>query len=189
MDGRGNDVRRALTGELQDELAEIGLQDLHAAGLEVVIEPDFLGHHGLALDQASRAAGLEDAMDDLIGLVRRLCPVDLDAVSEAVGFERLQQLRQTRKRAALQRRAGGPQALTRGGVRQYGEPLLHEPVHGAADIGACLGITQGLVYANAEFSQGHGYAPRGIRQCAGCGYRHPPCPGHRRCSSGSRSPG
>ena len=70
MDGRGDDVRRRLVGQLDDVLAEVGLDDLDAGGFEGAVEVHLLGGHRLRLDDEAHAFGPGDADDrpaDLFG--------------------------------------------------------------------------------------------------------------------------
>ena len=54
VDRRGDDVRRRLPCELDDELAEVGLDDLSAVGFEDLVEMDLLAGHRLALGHDPR---------------------------------------------------------------------------------------------------------------------------------------
>ena len=63
MHGGGDDVRRSLTGELQDPLAEVGLHDPYAGLLEGLVELDLLRGHRLRLGDepgAARAGEVDD---------------------------------------------------------------------------------------------------------------------------------
>ena len=55
LDRGRDDVDGVLAGELDDVLAEIGLDDAHPGRLERVVEPDLLGHHRLRLRGELRA--------------------------------------------------------------------------------------------------------------------------------------
>ena len=56
--GRGDDVRRRLVGELDDELAQIGFDRFAAGRGERGVEPDFFGNHRFRFDrQAGFVAG------------------------------------------------------------------------------------------------------------------------------------
>ena len=52
MDRRGDQVRRPFAGQLDDELAEVGLRHLQAGRLQGRVEVDFLGGHRLRFDDA-----------------------------------------------------------------------------------------------------------------------------------------
>ena len=57
--GRGDDVARQLVAELDDVLAEVGLDRHDARALEMAVEADLLGDHRLAFGDrpgAGRAA-------------------------------------------------------------------------------------------------------------------------------------
>ena len=54
VDRRGDDVRRRLPCELDDELAEVGLDDLSTVGFEHLVEMDLLAGHRLALGHDPR---------------------------------------------------------------------------------------------------------------------------------------
>ncbi len=67
---RGDDVARHLVPELDDVLAEIGLDRRDAVAFEVVVEADLLGDHRLALGHGPRPRGPADAEDDVPRLRR-----------------------------------------------------------------------------------------------------------------------
>ena len=53
LDRRGDDVGRVLAPELEQVLAEVGLDRPHARALERLVEPDLLGRHRLRLHRPS----------------------------------------------------------------------------------------------------------------------------------------
>jgi hypothetical protein len=170
VDGRHDDVARRFAVELDDVLAQIGFQGLDAALFQEGIEMHLLRDHALALDQGPGALGLEDAQDELIGLLAGLGPLDLDAVPGGLGLELLQEIRQVQQAARPDGRAEVPQILQVAGIRELRQALGHETVHGPAEVRPELGIQQGLGggVAEAHFSLSvHGCAPRGTRRCAG----------------------
>jgi hypothetical protein len=63
VDGGHHHVRRALPGELDDPLAEVGLPHADAARLEVRVEVDLLGRHRLRLHDPPHAARAAEAQD------------------------------------------------------------------------------------------------------------------------------
>ena len=90
VDGGGDDVARGLVGELDDVLAEVGLDDLEVRFLEPLVERHLLPHHGLALGDGAGArltADLDDAGPRL-GRVRR--PVHLPARAGDLRLEPLE---------------------------------------------------------------------------------------------------
>ena len=83
-----------LARELQDPLAEVCLDRLDLARLEMIVKPDLLGCHRLALDrQLDLALGCQVA-DDLTGVLRRTCEVNDRANRFSLLRELLDQLRQ-----------------------------------------------------------------------------------------------
>ena len=68
VDGRGDDVRRAVLGDLDDELAQVRLDHPASVGFEGVVESDLLGDHGLRLDHPLDPVGA----GDLAHVVHRL---------------------------------------------------------------------------------------------------------------------
>ena len=69
VDDRGEDVRGPLAGELDDPLAEVGLDGRQARRLEGVVELDLLGDHRLALGDHLHAAPARDLEDRAHGVV------------------------------------------------------------------------------------------------------------------------
>ncbi len=84
---RGDQVRRPLAGDLDDELAEVGLGHLQPGGLQRGVEVDLLGRHRLRLHDALTAGLLRDLDDDAAGVLGRLRPVDAAAEAEDGGLE------------------------------------------------------------------------------------------------------
>jgi hypothetical protein len=79
VDGRRDDVARPLVAELDDVLAEVGLDRHDAVLLEMLVEADLLGHHRLALGDGAGARLPADVEDDVAGVLRRLGEVDMAA--------------------------------------------------------------------------------------------------------------
>ena len=69
VDGGRDDVEGALVGELHDELAEVGLDDLRAGRLERPVQADLLGDHRLRLHDELNAmlAGKSDDVAARLG--------------------------------------------------------------------------------------------------------------------------
>jgi hypothetical protein len=101
MDGRHDDVTGRLLLELDDALAEVGVDHLDAARLQVGIQVAFLGEHRLALHQSTGAVALEDAVDDAVVFLGISRPMHLDAVRFGVRAELLQVLAETREGVIL----------------------------------------------------------------------------------------
>ena len=66
--GREDDVVGRLPPQLHDELAEVGLHDLHARRLDRLAEADLLRGHGLRLHDRAHVPVAEDLQDRLAGL-------------------------------------------------------------------------------------------------------------------------
>jgi len=91
VDGRHDHVGRALVAQLDDPFAQIRLGHLKAFGLQMMIEMDFLGGHGLGLDHGPDVVVLGDLRDNLAGLGGVLGQVDLRALGLGLTFEFLEQ--------------------------------------------------------------------------------------------------
>mgnify|MGYP003668516988 CR=1 FL=1 len=77
--GGRDDVRGWLLGELDDVLAQIGLDHLHAVGDQRLVQADLLGDHGLALGHRLRVVTLADFEHDAPRLGRVARPVHVTA--------------------------------------------------------------------------------------------------------------
>ena len=78
-----------LAGQLDDVLAQVGLDDLEAGLLERLVEVDLLGRHRLGLDDRAHAASAAQVDDDaprVLGVGR---PVYLPARRDDLFFELL----------------------------------------------------------------------------------------------------
>ncbi len=75
----GDDVRRVLAAELEDVLAEIGLDDLQPGRLERGVELDLLGRHGLRLRNELRVVPSADLDDIGAGLLGGCADLDVPA--------------------------------------------------------------------------------------------------------------
>ncbi len=87
MQHGSDDVRRRVTGELHDELAEVGLCDFDARDAERVVQLDLLGDHRFGLHGSAHAAVSCERCNVGVGLGRVCGPVDrpagmLDGVCE-----------------------------------------------------------------------------------------------------------
>ena len=81
MDGRGDEMRRPFAGQLDDELAKVGLRYLQAGRFQRRIEMHFLRGHRLRFDDALAFRFLGDLQNDAPGVLRRRRPVDMAAES------------------------------------------------------------------------------------------------------------
>ena len=80
MDDRDDQVAGAVVADLDDELAQIRLDDLHPRLLQRGRELDFLAGHRLALDAALAVRRSGDLGDDPLGLVAVGGEMDVAAV-------------------------------------------------------------------------------------------------------------
>ena len=70
VDGGRDDVGGLLPGELDDVLPEVGLDHLDPGRLERRVQPDLLGHHGLALDDPAHAGAARHRKAVVHGVLR-----------------------------------------------------------------------------------------------------------------------
>ena len=89
VEGGHDDVARCQFHHLQDALAEVGLYDVDAFSLEVLVQVALLGEHTLALHHLPDVVRREDVVDDGVVLVGILRPVYVDAVLLGVRLELL----------------------------------------------------------------------------------------------------
>ncbi len=87
MHRRRDQVRRPFAGQLDDELAEIGLRDLDARRLERRVEMDLLGGHRFRFDRPLAVRFLRDVDDDAACFLGVAGPVDLAAEVDDGRFE------------------------------------------------------------------------------------------------------
>ena len=134
VDGRHDDVRRRLTGQLHDVLTHVGFQRLDTGCLHGVVEAHLFAHHRLALDDAFGLDPLGNTEGNGVGFIGVLRPVHLDAVGGEPGLKLLQQARQVGQAVAANLRTQFAQALQLFFIRKLGAPFGLQKVHGAAKI-------------------------------------------------------
>src|ERR671918_569139 len=77
VDRWNDDVRRGLTGELDDPFSEVGLGHLGPDLLECFVEGDLLAQHGFGLHDPVCGMGLHDPANVVASLLVRSCPMHL----------------------------------------------------------------------------------------------------------------
>ena len=116
VDGRRDDMRGALVGELDDVLAEVGLHRRHADRLQRVVEVDLFRGHRLGLHGHARAGAPGDVEDDPACLLGRRREVHVAADPLDVGDERLEVRVQPLERRLLDGAGAVAQRLALGKV-------------------------------------------------------------------------
>lgn len=150
VDRRHHDMRRLLARQLDDVLAHVRLDAVHAALGQVMVQLDLLAGHRLALDHAPGLPCCRDAVDDAVGLVGGLGPVDLHTGGAELLLQLHQQVRQVGERMLAYRFAQIAQPLQFIGVGKLRLPLALQEVHRAAKALAQFGIVQRLARARLE---------------------------------------
>ena len=135
-----DDVRGHLAAELDDVLAEVGLDRRDAARLEMGVQPDLLGDHRLALGDGAGAGRAADRQDDLPRLFRSAGEMHLAARRQDLRLvflevevemgERvvLDVARRVAQRLELRQRGGGGGALVDEAALDLGERRLQRRV-------------------------------------------------------------
>ena len=113
VDGRHQDVRRVLAGQLDDQLGQVGLGRADAGVFERGVQPDLVGGQRLDLDHLARAVALHDPRDDR-SPPRVARPMDLPARALHRRLQLEQIAVQVAQRALLDRAAGLAQASQSG---------------------------------------------------------------------------
>ncbi len=111
MDRGHDDVRRRFVRELDDPLAEIGLDGREAFGFERRVEMNLFGRHALRLDDARRRARAQQAQHDGARLGRVARPMHLRARALGVIGKLCQILIKMRERLVLDRARALAQAF------------------------------------------------------------------------------
>ncbi len=86
---------------------------------------------------------LDDAVDNAVGLLDGFGPVNRHPVFGQFRFQLLQQVRQPGQGARLDAVTQLPKILSLLFIRKGVGPLLHQRIHGGAEVGAQLVIRQG----------------------------------------------
>ena len=79
MNGRRDDVARRFVLKLNEIFAKIGFDDFKPCLFEMIVEVDFLRHHGLALGDEARIGRAADIEDDRARVFRRCGPMHFGA--------------------------------------------------------------------------------------------------------------
>ena len=139
VDGGHHDVAGLLAFQLDDALAEVGLDHLDALRLQIGVHLAFLGEHRLRLHHLLHVVLLEDAVDDFVELVGVLRPVYDDAVLLGGGGKLLQVLVEVGDGVALDGRSLLAQLFPL--VKAHGHVVAlgaHGPERGVVPLGVCL---------------------------------------------------
>ena len=88
MNSRRDDVARRFVFQLNEVLAKIGLDNIHARRFEAMIEADFLRHHRLALGDEAGAGFLADRQNCRSRLIGRCGPMNFRAGLRGAFLER-----------------------------------------------------------------------------------------------------
>ena len=148
VDGGHDHVGRALTGELNDPFAEVGFGDFDAGGFEVSVEMDFLGGHGLGLDDGGDAAIHGEFENVLIDGVRIAGAEDFCAASFGVALEHIGEFFETAGGVGLDGgdlSAEGFEVDALVGFGAAGAVGLGEAAERAGEVGVVEGIEDGLL--------------------------------------------
>src|SRR5436309_4254636 len=175
VDGRCDQVRRMRMRELDHPLAEVGLHHLHAQVFEVVVEPDLLAGHRLALGHdhsLSRRKLVTCVPADLADDVARLGGVLGDVDDAADRGQALRELLEELGQAVEVRLAPALEvgaALGEVEGLERGVAPAAEPGHGADQRLLQLGVVEGAVHAPREvitsFCQAGALRAPGARAC------------------------
>src|SRR5437870_4192891 len=90
MNGRRNQVRRALAGELDNKLPEVGFSNIHPGLLQRRVQVDLFRCHRLRLDSPFAVRGPRNLDNDVSSVARGLRPVNLSTSLANRLFELLQ---------------------------------------------------------------------------------------------------
>ena len=88
---RRQDMHWMLMIEVDDEIAHIRHLDLMAMGVQIVLQPDFLAHHGLGFDDARDMTLSDELLNDGTGISGVLGIVNLDAILSRLSLKLLDQ--------------------------------------------------------------------------------------------------
>jgi hypothetical protein len=158
--GGRDDVAGRFARQLDDVLAEIRLDGLHARRLQGLVHSDLFAHHGLALGDALGARLVADLHHDALRVLGGLCPVHLPALADDGLFVAFQVEIQVLQSVVLDRDCAVAQGFVFGqGVERH-PALEHEAVLCACQRTAQGFVAQRLYGAGLEFTAsglGHGF--------------------------------
>ena len=140
VDRGHQDVARLVVAQLHDQLGEVGLDRRDALALEVLVEADLLGGHGLDLDDLVGPGGADQVGDDAVGLVGVARPVHDAAAGDDVGLELFEQLRQPRHHVLLEGAAGQPELFPVLAFAHDSKAFGADGAGRVADVAAHLGV-------------------------------------------------
>ena len=167
--------------------------DLDAVLLEEVVQVHLLGDHRLALDHARGAVGSQDLEHDRVGLLRRLGPVDADAVA-ACSAPRAPRAARAASRASARRiaapgaRRRSPSTGSAKSARAWPQDAV--PWRGGSWPAAAASASASRVARGSRGTRVRSWhaLPDEFRDSGWPANGSSPAPrGGRRCSSGSRS--
>ena len=134
VDCRHEQVRRALTRELDDQLCKVGLDRPNARALERLVEPDLVGRERLHLHDLLGTFGPDETDHDLVRLRRVARPVN-DATGRLDRRFQLDEHRvETGERLVLDGSGGDPQEIPVGHLGNDRRTLTADRSGGVADI-------------------------------------------------------
>ena len=117
VDGRHENVGGSVVAKLVDQLRQVGLDRLHALRGQRIVQTDLVRRERLDLDHLTRAVLAGDPAHDCVALGGVTRPMHLPARTRYRRLQPLQLLRQRGHRTSLDRRAGVPQRLPIGHLR------------------------------------------------------------------------
>ena len=90
VNGRCNDMRGRLAGQLDDVFPQIGFHDFDTGGFKGVVKPDFFGEHGFTLDRHGYTMLLgnaEAAVHSCLGILGKMNMTPMFADVAGKGFQ------------------------------------------------------------------------------------------------------
>ena len=123
-----HDVAGRLVQQLDDPFAQVGVDDLDAATLQVRVQVALFGEHGLALDDLLRAVILQDLQHDPVVLLSVASPMHVGPLPRGLFLKLLQVIRQASQGVQLDLRGHFAEPLPfRHGLSGFVAFGPHEP--------------------------------------------------------------
>src|SRR5579883_1227486 len=144
VNGRHQNVRGALTGQLNNQLGQVGLNRLNPPGPEREIQTNLIGGQGLHLNDLASLVRGDDLSDQPIGLLRLARPMDLPARALHRGLQLEQIGIQVAQRALFNGPPGLAQRLPIGYLLDHARAFLANRMGGLVQVAPQLRIVQRL---------------------------------------------